>query len=327
MSRRSQNGHSVGFVAMRLRTTPRAPKALATAALLLVVVIWGSTFVATKLLFEQIGPVQLALARFIIAAAILIPLVDWRASRPLPWGRLAVLGLTGVTAFFLFQNIGLVYSSATATSLILGCVPAFIAASAAVFLGEKLSPRRIAGIVGSVTGVALTVAGGRSDASSPNPVLGGALILGAAVAWTIYTSIGKGLDRLPFQVITAASVGFGALFLLPFGVLETLWRGWPTLTIEGWLGVLYLGAGASAAAYYLWNYGLRQLDASEAGVYINLVPLVGVVLAAVAIRETVGPFEMVGGALIIAGVAVARRASGTSSPVEADNVSSKAASD
>lgn len=286
-------------------------RALAICSLLVVVAIWGSTFVATKLLLDQIGPIGVALLRFAVASAILVPLADWRGARPLPWGRFALLGLTGVVAYFVCQNVGLVYTSASAASLIIACVPICVGIAAVVFLREVLSLRRVAGVASSVVGVALIVLAGRPEPSAPAPLLGNLLILGAAVAWAAYTTMCKGLERLSFRVISAATVGFGAIFLLPLAAWEHASRGAPSLTVGGWLGILYLGAGASAAAYFLWNYALRHLDAAEAAVFLNLVPLVGVVIAAVVLRESIGPFELAGGALVVAGVTLATRSTTT----------------
>jgi len=286
----------------------RSRRGLAVGALLALVLVWSSTFVATKLLFGQIGPVGLALLRFVVATAILVPLADWRGAGPLPWGRLALLGLTGVTGYYVFQNVGLVYTSASAASLILACIPALVAGVAALFLKEKLNARRLAGVGASVVGVAAIVVAGKPEPSAPAPLVGDALLLGSALAWTAYTTLGKGLEHLSFRVTSAASVGFGALFLLPLAGAEYLSRGAPALTPAGWLGVLYLGAAASAAAYYLWAYALQTLDATEATVYLNLIPLLGVALAAATLGESVGVLELVGGALIVGGVTFAGRA-------------------
>ena len=293
-----------------------SPHARGVAALLVVVALWSSTFVATKMLFDQIGPLGIALLRFVIASAILIPLADWRCVRPLPWGRFALLGLTGVTLYFVGQNVGLVYTSASAASLIVACVPATIAVAAAVFLKERLTLLRIGGIAASVIGVGIIALTGKPEASAPAPLLGNLLVLGGVLSWTVYTALGKDVEHLSFRVTSAASVGFGALFTLPLAGYEMATQGLPQLTPLGWLGVLYLGAGASAAAYFLWNYALRQMDASECAVYLNFVPALGVALAALTLGEAIRIPDIVGGALIIAGVTLASRSAPAAAPAE-----------
>ena len=292
----------------------------AIAALLVVVAIWSSTFVATKLLFGQAGPSQIALLRFVVASAILLPFA-WGdlTRRQLPWGRLALMGLTGVAGYFTFQNFGLVYTSASSAALILACLPALVAISAALFLGERLNRVRSVGVLASVVGVVAIVILGEPEPTAPNPLLGDGLMLLCSVSWVAYTTIGKGTERLPAHVVSAASIGIGALFVAPIAFVETLGRGLPTLTPGGWLGILYLGSGASAGAFFLWNYALRRLDASEATVYLNLIPLLGVVLAAAALGESIGPAEVLGALLIVGGVTLAGRAtSEEAAPAEAE---------
>ena len=284
-------------------------------ALLIVVALWSSTFVATKMLFGQIGPLGIALLRFVIASAILIPLADWRSARPLPWGRFALLGLTGVAIFFVGQNVGLVYTSASAASLIVACVPATIAIAAAIFLKERLNRSRIGGIAASIAGVGVIALTGEADSSAPAPLLGNLLILGGILAWTVYTTLGKDVEHLSFKVTSAASVGFGALFLAPLAGYEFATQGLPALTPVGWIGIVYLGAGASAAAYFLYNYALRQMDASEAAVYLNIIPALGVALAALTLGETIRLSDVVGGVLIIAGVTIASRRAARPAPI------------
>ena len=300
-----------------MSSAPGNDRAAAIVALLLVVVIWSSTFVATKLLLGEAGPGQIAFLRFVVASAILLPIARRGLVGPaIPWGRLALLGLAGVTGYFTFQNLGLVYTSASAAGLILACLPALVAVAAAAFLGERLNRVRALGVLASVVGVAVIVVAGEPEPTAPNPLLGNGLMLLCCLTWVAYTMLGKGTEQLPVQVVSAGSIGFGALFLAPLALVETLGRGLPSLSAGGWLGILYLGSAASAGAFLLWNYALRRLDASEAAVYLNIVPLLGVVLAAAMLNESVGPPEIVGAALIVGGVTLAGRARSATSARE-----------
>lgn len=298
-----------------MSSTSPSGRPAAIAALLVVVAIWSSTFVATKLLFGQAGPSQIALLRFVVASAILLPIARRDlARRSLPWGRLALMGLTGVTGYFTFQNLGLVYTSASSAALILACLPALVAVTAAMFLGERLNRLRSLGVLASVVGVAVIVILGEPEPTAPNPLLGNGLMLLCALSWVGYTLLGKGTEQLPIQVVSAGSIAFGTLLIAPIALAETLSSGPPTLTAGGWLGILYLGSGASAGAFLLWNYALRRLDASEAAVYLNLIPLLGVVLAAATLGESIGTAEIAGALLIVGGVTFAGRAA--SEPTE-----------
>jgi drug/metabolite transporter (DMT)-like permease len=102
-------------------------------------------------------------------------------------------------------------------------------------------------------------------------------------------------------VATAASFAAGLLFLLPLAVGEVVIFGAPELGAPGWIVLAYLGAGASALPIFLWNYALRHVPASAAALYINLVPVVGLV-SALLVGESVGAAQLLGGMLAVAGV-------------------------
>jgi drug/metabolite transporter (DMT)-like permease len=253
----------------------------------------------------------LALLRFVIASLLLLPLAQSRGGlalpRPLPLGKLVLMGLTGVTIFFAGSNLGLVYSSAADAALIQGAIPAVTTVLAVAVLRERVDRWRVGGIAVSLLGVGLIVLTGSPTASAPNPLLGNLLTFVAVFSWAIYTMLGKSLGGVSELVVTAYSVLFGTILLVPFAAYEL--RDQPTLVVAptSWLVVLFLGAGASGVAFLLWNYALRVLDASLAASYINLIPLIGVATAAVFLGESLSPSQLLGGALILAGIWLATR--------------------
>ena len=109
----------------------------------------------------------------------------------------------------------------------------------------------------------------------------------------------------PPLVATTASFGAGTLILFPIGAAEFWLRGTPHITVAGLLAVLYLGLGASALAFYLWNRGLHFLPASIAAPFANLIPVVGLLLA-ILVGETVTAHQGAGGALVVLGVLAAQ---------------------
>jgi drug/metabolite transporter (DMT)-like permease len=102
--------------------------------------------------------------------------------------------------------------------------------------------------------------------------------------------------------VTFSLSAIGALLLLPPSAFEIVTSGWPTVTVDGWLGVIYLAVFASAGAYALYNFALRELDASTVGAYTNIDPLVGVLTAFLFLGETLSPVQAVGAAIVIAGM-------------------------
>lgn len=291
----------------------RAPRSrlAGTAAALGAVFIWGLTFVPSKIALAEMGPFTLAALRFCVALAILLPTLSRsRLSsdelRQLPWRTLATLGFTGVALYFGFQNLGLARTSATEAGLISGSVPAVTAALSALVLRERLPIPRILGIAGSMAGVAVMILG--SSPSGGGSLAGDLLMLVSAVAWAIYTLTNKEIGgKVPDGFLLVSTIAFGALFLAPAAVFEVATAGFGPISLDGWLSVLFLGLGGSAAAFFCWNAALRRLDASEASTYINLVPLVTVLSAALMLGERPAPSQLLGGALVIAGVYLAGR--------------------
>ncbi len=301
-----------------MRAMPK--RTLAVAALVLTVTIWGTTFVATKVALREVGPFTLTLLRFALACAVLLPLA-WSERRcrqgPLPWRQLALAGLVGGFLHFALQNVGLVYTTASKASLILGSVPALTALLSILVLHESVSALRGVGIVASVVGVVGIVLASEAGAWEGGMLVGDVMVAGAGIAWAAYTVQAKGLESTTgAAVVSAASVGFGALFTLPFGCCEVATQGLPAPTLASWLAIAYLGLVASAAPFLFWNHALSQLDASEAAAYVNLVPVVSVLGAVVLLGETVAPAQLVGGALVLAGVWATGRQRG-SAAVEA----------
>jgi len=142
-----------------------ANKISAILAMVAVMLIFGFTFIATKVALREVRPFTLALLRFCIASALLLSLLGFarraiELQKGLPWGRLGLMGLMGVTIFFLLQNLGLVYTTASEASLILGSIPILTVGLSALFLKERLSLSRAIGALVSGVGVALVVLGG-----------------------------------------------------------------------------------------------------------------------------------------------------------------------
>lgn len=269
--------------------------------------LWGLTFVVTKAVIAEVPPLFLALLRFIIASAFLLALVQPRGGlsllpRPIPWRTLTLMGLTGVTTFYLAFNLALANTSATSSALLQGAVPVFIAILAIPFLGERLVLRRAVGIGASIVGVAVIVLVGGGGGDAPNPLLGDLFMLVAVLAWCVYTIVGKRLEHVSALAVTTYSTLIGTVFLVPFGVYDLILRPPTHISLGGWLGVLYLAIGASALTSLLWNRALHAMDAGQVANFINLVPVIGVASAALILGEPILLVQLFGGGLVLLGV-------------------------
>lgn len=285
-----------------LRATVRTFPALGPiGALVLASLLWGSADVAGKLALTAFPPATLAAMRFAVALAILWPLSRWRGAARVPARVTAPLGLLGVALTFLLQNLGLDRTTATNASLLQGASPILILVLAAVVLGERLCGRRIAAVAAAMTGVvAVTLPG---NGAMLTPGLGDIFVLASAGCFAAFVVLGRrafpDYGTLP---VLAGMAAWGTAALLPLAVVES-WPAPPMAVGPGQIAlVLYLGAGCSALTYALWGYALRHVEAGRAAAFDALIPIVGVVTAALVLREAPTFWHAVGGVLVVAGV-------------------------
>jgi drug/metabolite transporter (DMT)-like permease len=278
---------------------------LAILALVGANVIWGTTFVATKPMLERIPPITLATARFAIAYAVLLPLLAQMNARPARGRPIAIMGFTGIFLVYLCQNAGLQYTSAANGALIHGGIPVFTGLIAMVALRERLTWSRSVGIGASLVGVTIIILAG-SGATIAVSFLGDLLVFVSGLALAVYFVLGR--IRFPHGNSLALVGGitrYGLFFLLPASMIEMVAVGVDRPTLGDVAGLMYLGIAASAFAFVLWAYGLRHMEASQATIFANLSPLVGVVVAALLLSEPITQVQLSGGFLIMAGVWVA----------------------
>jgi drug/metabolite transporter (DMT)-like permease len=278
---------------------------VAAVALVAAGTLWGASFLFGKLAIAELHVAHVVLYRSLLASAALLPFALLRPERPRA-GDLPLFMLTGfltIPATFLLQYAGLERTSATSATLIVGALPPLLALAATRFSGERLNGVGWAAVVASTAGVALVVglpSGGRSWTGDLLVFLSMLVV----VAWVLLSK--RLLERYSPAVTTAYIHAFGTLTLLPIALL---WGGTPDLDVSpgGWAAVSALGLGCSAATNALWNWSLKYVPVSRAGMYANVEPLVGVALAAAVLHEPLGPGVLLGGVLIVgaAGVATA----------------------
>lgn len=289
-------------------------RALALAALIFTMVIWGSTFVVTKAAAEEVPVFALSFLRFFIAALVLVPLAAWRTGlKPSPRmtrGVLTGMAVTGMVLFVIGFNYGLIFASATQGALIYAVSPAAIAVAAVMFLKERPSRKRIVGIVLSMIGVALVIVGSDADPSSPRPLLGAACMLATVLVWAGYTVLAKRLETEDQLLVITWVTLIAMLMLLPFAAIEWRVASYPAPSAQALGGVVFLGVAASALAYVAYGYSLRHLDATLVGVFTNLDPIIGVATAVVLLGETLHAGHLIGGAIALAGMWLASTSDG-----------------
>ena len=274
-------------------------------ALLTASLVWGLSYLGTKIALEDMGPFQMATVRVLLAAVFYVPLIA-TAHRRLGIQRGVALGLLGVVLYYLGFNVGLQGARVTDAGVIQASIPAVSALIAIPLLGERPRVLVWAGIALSFVGVVLLVGG--TGASGEGSFLGNLLIIWSVVVWGLYSVYVRKLGGAATAgEITAATMAWGGLLALPLGVAELAFVT-PSLTVQGVAATVLLAVFAGAAAYWLWSYGLARVEAARATAYLNLLPLVAAASGVAVLGERIGLAEIGGAVLIVGGVTLAARA-------------------
>ena len=293
-----------------------------SADLLLVVanVVYATSYAATRLVLDDIPPAILALLRLVIGSAILIPVAVARRRPGAPpisrrdrWS-IVWMGVLGFAGAFAFSHWGIARSTATNAALLITVEPISLMLLSPWLLGELLTRREAAGAGLALIGAALVVVNGVPGVSlSLVPHWrGDLLLLLAGLAYASYSLFGRDvLARHSSLAVTAWSIGWGAVAMLPLAALELMAGAPIRLTTQSVAGALYLAVIITALGYLVWNYCLERVSAPRAAIFLNIQPLVGALLGVYYLGEVLTIFTVVGGALILAGLSLTLKGQGT----------------
>jgi len=288
---------------------------LPLAKVIFAVVVWGASFIATKIALQDVSPVTVIWLRFTMGVTILGAVVLVRGQ--FQWPSLKdsayffLLGFIGITYHQWLQSTGLVTAQASTTAWIVSTTPIFIAILGWLVLKERVSSFQIAGIVLASIGVLIVISGGKWTALSVNQLLtpGNRLILLSAPNWAVFSVLSRhGLKTHPAARMMLFVMGYGWLLIgIPF-FLGPGFSEIGQLTGPGWLGILFLGIACSGIAYVFWYDGLQAIPASKVGAMLYFEPLVAVAVAAIILGEPIFLTSLLGGLSILIGVYWVERA-------------------
>jgi drug/metabolite transporter (DMT)-like permease len=250
------------------------------------------------------GFAHMVLYRFLFAMLALLPLL--LTHRPglnrREWGILFVASFLGIPLQFLIQFYALSITTVSHASLMVGTMPVILAVGATLFAHERMDAVGWAALAGSTTGAALIALGGRHRTGAGEASLAGDLLvvvsLMIALFWILLNK--QLMERHSAVVVTAYGLLLGTLVLM---VWVPVRYGAPPVagvSVKAWLALAASGVLCTATTTLLWNWGMTQVPASQAGVLLNMEPLIGSLLGVLVLGEHLGPSAWVGGGLILA---------------------------
>ena len=291
---------------------PGLSQSRAYVALLLIVALWGSYPATAKLALHDIPPVILAAIRCAIASVFLMVLLARAGAgsmaeiTPAALRAFAVLALTGIAGSTQLSYLSLYYTTAGNVVILQVATPVMVALGARVYLGDRLTRPQWLGVALSASGVLLVITRGRLAGLRLEELRAGDFInLAGMIGWTAYTVYGKRVlaTYSPLLATTAAYV-LGTLVLIPLAAVTAPLFPAPRLgSAVAWLVILYQ-ALLGAVAHVWWYRAVDVVGPSLAAVFMNLQPVVGLTLAAVLLAEEIGAWQIGGGLLVLAGVAL-----------------------
>lgn len=277
---------------------------------ILAMLMWSSSFIATKITYQSFSPILLCLIRFVISYLLLfVYRIITHQKNKIENKDMKVIILSaigGISIYYTLENIALSLTSASMTSLIEAAFPALTILVGIMIYHEKTNRRMLIGIFISIIGVIILT--GFSNES--NNILGNILLLVGGILWGFYNYL---VQKIPSHydsiTVTYYQMLFGAIGFIPLIFLEQ-----PICTninFEVIIAVLYLSAGCSVGALLLYNYGLKELPASHASALMNVMPVFGIILSALILHENITCNQIIGGMIVLCGVIISTRKENT----------------
>ena len=276
---------------------------------LITIIVWGSTFITTKMLLSEFTPVQIMLCRFVIAYFVLW-LIRPKIDKTKPKDELLFLamGVFGCTVYFLAENTALKYTLASNVSIIVASAPIITAILAHFFIkGEKFSKNTALGFIVAFAGVILVVFNGQFVLKL-NPA-GDALSLCAAVSWAVYSVILRTcVDKFNSVMLTRKLMFYGFVTAFPIALLQG-----DSMPFEAFkkpdmlFCILFLGVIGSGICYVMWNKAISRLGVVTTNNYIYINPFVTLVTGGIFLKEPITVMGVAGALLIISGVVISSK--------------------
>lgn len=272
--------------------------------LILANLFWAGNYVFGQYVVNEMSPLQMTFTRWFIAVFLLFPIAHW-IDRPdwkkvwKQWKILFIMGILGIISYNLVLYWALQYTTSMNAALVNSINPAIIVLFSSLLLKERISLKNGIGLVISLFGVLLVLTQGHlQEILHLNYNQGDLLMIGAILIWTFYSIIGKKLKSVPPISATAVSVLLGLVSLVPF-IFFTEFN--YDLSTQAIAGIMYIAIFPSVGSFIFWNSALRHINASQAGIYLNLIAVFTACLNLL-LGQPITFVQVIGGILVFIGV-------------------------
>lgn len=275
-------------------------------AAMFTIIIWGTTFISTKVLLEDFRPVEILFFRFFMGFVALLFACPHRLKGVNRRQEMTFVlaGLCGICLYYLLENIALTYTMASNVGVIISIAPFFTAVLSYLFIKSegKLRINFLIGFVVAMVGISLISFNGFKLEFNP---MGDILAILAAFVWACYSILTRKISSFGYPVIltTRRTFFYGILFMVPalfFFDFKIQMERFTNMTYL--FNLLYLGLGASALCFVTWNIAVKVLGAVGTSVYIYMVPVITVMTSVLVLKEPLTWVSAVGTVLAVVGL-------------------------
>lgn len=281
-------------------------KSIGHFAAFLTIIIWGTTFISTKILLADFQPVEILFFRFVMGFLVLLIIYPRRLKGINLKQEItfAAAGLCGICLYYLLENIALTYTMASNVGVIISIAPFFTAILAHLFMKseEKLRINFFIGFTVAMVGIILISFNGSKLALN---LMGDFLAIIAAFVWACYSILTRKISSFGYPVILATRRTFfyGILFMIPALFFFDFQIGLSRFANMTYLlNILYLGLGASALCFVTWNFAVKILGAVKTSIYIYMVPVITTITSVLILKEPVTWISAIGTLLAVVGL-------------------------
>jgi drug/metabolite transporter (DMT)-like permease len=273
--------------------------------LILCNLFWAGNYVFGKYVVAEMTPLWITFSRWMFACLLLFP-IAYYAEKPKweiaikSWPLLASMGVLGVIGYNFTLYSALDYTSSTNAALVSSLNPGVILLFSVILFREKISTIKVLGIIISIIGVLVILTRGNlGQIFQMSYNKGDLIMLVAIVVWAIYSILAKRLKDTPPITATAISALFATFMMAPFAIYQGI--DMAEISPVAMMGILYMAIFPSVGSFIFWNMSVREIGASQAGIFLNLIPVFTAIISWI-LGEKITVAQVSGGLIVFIGV-------------------------